>query len=107
MLKRDRTGEEKKFDSMLKAGIGLLGEATQVDLPNAFRHTVVWKRSERRGQKCRIVRNAGALAQIEFEDGFIAWIDRRGIRRLKGEASDGSTHTGTSRSSSVDSGRQG
>jgi rhodanese-related sulfurtransferase len=81
MKKRDRTSEEKQFDANLRAAIQKLGQPAEPDAPKAYRHTLVWDRLGRRGQACRILRQRGVLAQIEFEDGFASWINRMAIRR--------------------------
>lgn len=83
MKKRDRTTQEKQFDSMIRQGVMLLGETPPDPTePNAFRHVLVWDRLGRKGQSCRILKQSGTLAQIEFEkDGFVTRINRMAIRR--------------------------
>jgi hypothetical protein len=82
MRKKDRNCEEKLFDATLKAGIQHLGQPSEPDDPKAFRHVLVWDRLGRRGQACRILKQSGPLAQIEFEkDGYVTQINRMAIRR--------------------------
>ena len=58
-----------------------LGEPAAPAEPEAFRHRLRWDRMERKGQKCRILKNSGQLAQIEFQDGFRTWINRFALER--------------------------
>lgn len=95
MLKRDRTYEERRFDAMLKTGLRCLGESpsgvTRSEVAeslgpsnNTYSQVLYWDRMGRKGQKCRIVnpdKNSGRNVQVQFEDGFIAVINRRAIRR--------------------------
>jgi hypothetical protein len=96
MRKRDRTGEEKQWDGMLKSGLMRLGEnpnpssserngfaVTQLHRStNPFPHVLVWDRMGRKGQKCRVItpKNTSNV-QVQFEDGFIATINRQALRR--------------------------
>lgn len=96
MLRRDRTSEEKQIDRIVARGLMRLGETPQSSPldgkvannphrpPNAYPHFLFWDRLGRKGQSCRILQpgriNARDL-QIEFEDGFIAVVNRRAIRR--------------------------
>jgi hypothetical protein len=67
---------------MIRTGVMLLGETpTAPAEPNPFRHALLWDRLGRKGQKCRILKQSGTLAQIEFEDGFVTRINRMAIRR--------------------------
>jgi hypothetical protein len=81
--KRDRSGEEKRFDGMIRAGIAHLGQTpTAPAEPNPFRHVLHWDRLGRKGQSCRILKQRGTLAQIEFEsDGYTVTVNRMAIRR--------------------------
>jgi hypothetical protein len=82
MRKRDRTSEEKQFDGMIRHGMMHLGETPSAPAePNPFRHVLLWDRLGRKGQSCRILKQRGTLAQIEFEDGFVTRINRMAIRR--------------------------
>jgi hypothetical protein len=82
MRKRDRTAEEKTFDKILAQSMMRLGENPSAPAePNAFRHVLLWDRLGRKGQSCRILKQSGTLAQIEFEDGFVTRINRMAIRR--------------------------
>lgn len=90
MRKNDElTPDQKKFDQLLRRGIMSLGEpATPAD-PEPFRHVLRWDLMNRKGQHCRILKQSGALAQIEFEtDGFKTWINRQAIVRRE-SAHDG------------------
>ena len=99
MLRRDRTSEEKHVDRIVKNGLMRLGENPNPSSserngfavtdphqpPNLYPHFLFWDRlGGRKGQNCRILgadtRNARAI-QIQFEDGFIAVVNRRAIRR--------------------------
>lgn len=99
MLKRDRTYDERRFDAMLKSGLKRLGENSSVILrdnssrvteplrPSTYSHVLMWDRLGRKGQRCRFVnpdRIRDRDIQVEFEDGFIAVVNRRAIRRLGG-----------------------
>jgi hypothetical protein len=79
--KRDRTPEEKHVDALTKRGILRLGGETSPAEPEPFRHYLRYDMMGRKGQNCRILMNSGTLAQIEFEDGFIATVRRTAIRR--------------------------
>jgi hypothetical protein len=83
MKKRDRTSQEKAFDDMIRAGIAHLGQTpTAPAEPNLYRHVLKWDRLGRQGQSCRILKQRGTLAQIEFEsDKFVTRINRMAIRR--------------------------
>ena len=98
MRKKDRTGEEKHWDGMLKSGLMRLGEnpgtdssqypRSEVPEPhrptNPFPHVLVWDRLGRKGQKCRVItpKNNTSKVQVQFEDGFISpLINRQAIRR--------------------------
>jgi hypothetical protein len=80
--KRDRTAAERTFDKILAQSIMHLGATpTAPAEPNPYRHVLKWDRLGRMGQSCRILKQRGTLAQIEFEDGFVAAINRQAIRR--------------------------
>ena len=97
MRKKDRTGEEKHWDAIVKSGLMRLGEnpgtdssqhpRSEVPEPhrptNPFPHVLVWDRWGRKGQKCRVLnpKNNATRVQVQFEDGFIAMISRQAIRR--------------------------
>jgi hypothetical protein len=82
MRKRDRTSSERAFDKLVRTGIMLLGEQPPAPAePNAFRHVLRANLMGRKGQHCRILKQSGILAQIEFEDGFIAQVNRATLRR--------------------------
>ena len=46
-----------------------------------FPHRLEWDRMGRQGQSCRILAFSGKLTQVQFEDGFVALVDRRALRR--------------------------
>jgi hypothetical protein len=77
----DKTPEDRQFAKLLAKGMMLLGTVPGPAEPNAFRHVLRWDRLGRRGQNCRILKHSGALAQIEFEDGFKSWINRSALVR--------------------------
>lgn len=98
MRKRDRSSEEKHWDAIVKSGLMRLGEnPSQSDPPsspghevaqphrptNPFPYYLAWDRLGRKGQKFRVInpKPKAKLVKAEFEDGFIATIDRRAIRR--------------------------
>jgi hypothetical protein len=82
--KRDRTADERSFDKLLAQSIAHLGQTpTAPEEPNAFRHVFVWDRMGKMGQRCRILKQRGTLAYIEFEDGFTMPTNRMAIRRSK------------------------
>lgn len=96
MRKRDRTCEEKHWDAMIRSGLMRLGEhpsmtltgkSSEVTEPrqttNPFPHVLFWDRLGRKGQKCRVItpRQNASSVQVQFEDGFIAVVNRRSIRR--------------------------
>jgi len=97
MLKRDRTSEEKRFDGMVKSGLMRLGEhpsncpsagqsseVTESLRPsNPFPHVLVWDRWGRKGQRVRVINPTikAAKVQVQFEDGFVAAINRQALRR--------------------------
>jgi hypothetical protein len=99
MRKKDRTGEEKHWDAIVKSGLMRLGEnPTESPNPfgrrfevaeprqstNPFPHVLVWDRMGRKGQKCRVItpKNVSkSKVQVQFEDGYIAMISRQAIRR--------------------------
>jgi hypothetical protein len=76
-----KTGEDRQFSKLIESGIMRLGPPETPAAPNAFRHVLVWDRIGRKGQKCRILKQSGSLAQIEFEDGFVTRINRFAVRR--------------------------
>lgn len=99
ILRRERTSDEKHIDRIVKSGLMRLGENPNPSSsehdgfavtephrpPNPYPHFLFWDRlGGRKGQKCRILnadaKNARAI-QIQFEDGFIAVVNRRAIRR--------------------------
>ena len=76
--------EDKAFTRALSAGMMRLGTPAVVpDEPNPFRHVLRWGMEDRKGQNCRIVHQSGSLAQIEFEDGHKAYVNRQAIVRRK------------------------
>jgi hypothetical protein len=97
MRKRDRTTEERDFDVKLKRGLMRLGEnpnpsssernGFEVTKPHqptrTYPHVLVWDRLGRKGQRCKVLRVTGNLyrTQVEFEDGFVAVVERMAIRR--------------------------
>jgi hypothetical protein len=82
MKKRDRSTDERGFDKLLAQSIMHLGATpTAPAEPNPFRHVLHWDRLNRKGQSCRILKQRGTLAQIEFEDGYTVQINRMAIRR--------------------------
>lgn len=97
MRKRDRTGEEKQFDGMVKSGLMRLGEnssdalrgrSSRVTEPrqstNPFPHVLVWDRMGRKGQKCRVITPktvSKSKVQVQFEDGYVCTINRQALRR--------------------------
>lgn len=96
ILRRERTSEEKRIDAKVKSGLMRLGENPSVTLTgkssevaephqttNPFPHVLFWDRLGRKGQKCRVItpRQNASSVQVQFEDGFIAVVNRRSIRR--------------------------
>jgi hypothetical protein len=97
MRKKDRSSEEKQFDGMVKRGLMRLGEnpnpsssernGFEVTKPHqptrTYPHVLVWDRLGRKGQRCKVLRVKGNLyrTQVEFEDGFVAVVERMAIRR--------------------------
>jgi hypothetical protein len=82
MLKRDRTGEEKRVDAKIRAGIMKLGPNPDAhEEPNPFPHFLAWDREGRRGQRCKVLRTTPKMAMIEFDDGFQLVVNRLAIRR--------------------------
>jgi len=72
----DKTAEDRHIDKLTAKGIMLLGATPAPALPNAFPHVLRYERFGRKGQFCRILKTSGHLAQIEFTDGFKAFVNR-------------------------------
>jgi hypothetical protein len=86
MLRRDRTGEEKRWDAIVKGGMLRLGaEPTAESTPKPFPHYLFWDVLGRKGQRCRVVNPdypSSSKIQVEFEDGAIVVVSRLAIRRI-------------------------
>jgi hypothetical protein len=86
MRRKDRTSEEKQADRIVKGGLLRLGaEPSTENTPKPFPHYLFWGVLGRKGQRCRVINpdhTASSRIQVEFEDGAIAVIDRRAIRRI-------------------------
>ena len=86
MRRKDRTGEEKHWDAIVKGGLLKLGaEHPAEDTPKPFPHYLFWDVKGRKGQRCRVINpdyTASSKIQVEFEDGAVVVIDRRAIRRI-------------------------
>lgn len=86
----EKTPEDVQFAKLLRSGIMRLGEPATPAEPEPFRHVLRWDLLNRKGQHCRILKQRGPLAQIEFEtDGFKTWINRSAIVRRRESAHDG------------------
>jgi hypothetical protein len=82
MLKRDRTGEEKREDAIMKTAILRLGpNPTAEDQPTPYPYTLAWDREGRKGQRCKVIKTTLKTALIRFEDGHETVINRMAIRR--------------------------
>jgi hypothetical protein len=82
LKKRDRTSDEKQFDATLKTAIMRLGNEPQTaEAKFPFPYVLAWDRFGRRGQRVKIIRQTTRTAQIEFEDGFLAVVNRMALRR--------------------------
>jgi hypothetical protein len=48
-----------------------------------FPHFLLWDRHDRKGQRCEIIGTRGTIGdvQVRFEDGFIAILNRKALRR--------------------------
>lgn len=77
----ERNPEDVQFAKLLRSGIMRLGQAATPAEPEPFRHVLRWDSLNRKGHHCRILKQSGPLAQIEFEDGFKTWINRQAIVR--------------------------
>ena len=86
MLRRERTGEEKHIDRIVKGGLLRLGSLSPAhDTPKPFPYYLFWDVKGRKGQRCRVVnpdRPASSRIQVEFEDGAIVVVNRLAIRRI-------------------------
>jgi hypothetical protein len=83
LRKKDRTSEEKQFDGMLKTAMRRLGPNPQVDAePIPFPYVFVWDRLGRKGQRVKIIRQSTKSAQVMFEDGCFAVVNRQALRRV-------------------------
>lgn len=86
MRRKDRTGEEKHWDAIVKGGLLRLGaEHPAASTPKPFPHYLFWDVKGRKGQRCRVINpdyTASSKIQVEFEDGAVVVIDRRAIRRI-------------------------
>ena len=83
MLKRDRSGEEKRIDRLTKSGIMRLGKqpSSEAATPNPFPYVLYWDKLGRKGQRCRLVQPGFRVVLIEFEDGFWHTVNKMAIRR--------------------------
>lgn len=82
MRKRDRTGEEKQWDGIVRSAIMRLGPNPAAhDEPTPFPYVLKWDRLGRRGQACKIIRQTKQTAQVKFTDGFVMVVNRLAIRR--------------------------
>jgi hypothetical protein len=80
--KKERSSDDRAFDASLKSAIMRLGpNPTAAAEPTPFPYVLVWDRLGRKGQRVKIIRQTTRTAQIKFEDGFTAVINRQAIRR--------------------------
>lgn len=86
MRRKDRSGEEKQWDAIVKSGLLKLGtEATAESTPKPYPHYLHWDVLGRKGQRCRVVNpdyTASSKIQVQFEDGAIVVVNRMAIRRI-------------------------
>ena len=84
MRKKDRSSEEKLFDASLKTALRLLGtNPAEPDAPTPYPYVLYWDRFGRKGQRCKVIhRKSAKTAQITFEDGWSAIVDRQALRRI-------------------------
>ena len=80
-----KTPEDRQLARLLERGIMRLGEPAALAEPEPFRHVLRWDLLNRKGQHCRILKQSGPLAQIEFTDGHKTWINRQAIVRRSHE----------------------
>lgn len=82
MLKRDRTGEEKQEDALMKIAIQRLGpNPTAEDQPTPYPYTFAWDQHGRKGQRCKVIKTTTKTAMVRFEDGSDLIVNRMAIRR--------------------------
>lgn len=83
MLKRDRTGEERRIDKLTKCAIMRLGAqpSHEAATPNPYPYFLQWDKLGRKGQRCRIVKPGWKIVLVEFEDGFRHTVNKMAVRR--------------------------
>lgn len=84
MNKKDRTEEERRFDSITRRAIMSLGAqpSHEAEPENPFPYVLFWDKLGRKGERCRILKSGPRVMLVEFDDGFKHTINRLAIRRL-------------------------